>query len=102
MESKLLKKEGEMEEIMKDYIRSFICGEGTIPAILMKKDEFSRQASVNGLVLALAQSGVLMEEIRRLLGVPDHIQSYELMSGTWMPTREITLDELFKEVDQLG
>ena len=90
-----------MEESMRDYIRSFIRGEGTIPAILMQKDGTHRQASVNGLVLALAQSGVFPEEIHRLLGVPDRIKSYELMSGTWMPTREITLDELFKEVNHL-
>ena len=90
-----------MEESMRDYIRKCIRGEGTIPEILMQKDAPHRQASVKGLVLALAQSGVLPEEIHRLLGVPDHIKSYELMSSTWMPTREITLDELFKEVNQL-
>jgi hypothetical protein len=90
-----------MEKVTKDYLRVLIWGEVAIPDIIMQKEKSRQQASVNGLVLALAQSGVLPHEIRQLLGVPDNIPEWMLMNGTWIPTRQITLEELFEEIDRL-
>lgn len=59
------------------------------------------RASKNGLIIALQQGGVLLEEVRELLGVPDYVPHHKLLQDGWLPTREITISQLLEEVEKI-
>lgn len=88
-----------MTDTMKSYIRSFLPNDMCIPCALSRKDALHQQAAKTGLVVALAQSGIAPEEIRKLLGIPSEVES--LIGGSWTPTKCLTVTQLFEEVEKI-
>ena len=93
-----------MDQALKSYILSFMPNDVSVPKALKDKGEMRGQASKNGLVIALLQSGVLPEELMQLLGVPDEVKDelgYQFLGKTWLPTRYVTISQILEEVEKL-
>jgi len=89
-----------MNQTLKSYILSFMPNDVPVPKALKDKGEMRGQASKNGLVIALLQSGILPEELIQLLGIPEEV-GHQFLSDNWLPTRDVTISQILKEVEKL-